>query len=106
MIKDITASELQQWLEKDKEALFILDVRNDDELLKAKFEGAYHIPMSDIFDRLEEVPMDKPIVCMCHHGMRSARAAHFLEQKGYENIYNLEGGIHAVSILDSTIPKY
>ena len=62
--------------------------------------------MSDIIDRLDEIPKDRPVVCMCHHGMRSARVAHTLLNKGFHDIYNVEGGIHAMSIVDDSIPKY
>ena len=107
MIKDINAKDLKDWINSTNSELpFILDVRNDDELEKAKLQNAYHIPMADIADRLDEIPKDKPIVCMCHHGMRSARVAHLLMNKGFTNIYNLEGGIHSMASLDESIPKY
>ena len=107
MVKNISAKDLKDWINSKSENLpFILDVRNDDELEKAKLQGAYHIPMHDITDRLEEIPTDRPIVCMCHHGMRSARVAHALLNKGFKDIYNVEGGIHAMSSVDDSIAKY
>ncbi len=106
-IQDISPQKLQEWLQKPKqEQPFILDVRNNDELEKAKLLEAYHIPMNDILDRLNEIPQNKPIVCMCHHGMRSSRVAYLLCQKNYTQIYNLEGGIHAMSNLRTEIAKY
>src|SRR5687767_14684110 len=105
-IKDISATDLYNWINnKQDNKLFILDVRNDDELQKAKLNSAYHIPLYDIENRIQEIPKNKPIVCMCHHGMRSAKAAFILWQKGFD-VYNLEGGINALSNIDSNIPKY
>jgi rhodanese-related sulfurtransferase len=107
MIKDITAKDLKEWLNSQTDNLpFVLDVRNNDELEKAKLAGAYHIPMHDIADRIDEIPRDRPVVCMCHHGMRSAKVAYALMNKGFNNIYNVEGGIHAMSSVDENIAKY
>ena len=41
------------------------------------------------------IDKDKPLVVYCHHGMRSAWAANWLRAMGYENVYNLTGGIDA-----------
>lgn len=49
---------------------------------------------------------DKPVVCFCHHGMRSLKVANYLGGKGF-TVYNLKGGIHVYSLeVDSTVPIY
>jgi adenylyltransferase/sulfurtransferase len=46
-------------------------------------------------------------VVHCHSGRRSAEAARLLKQRGFANVYNLEGGIDAWSdFIDPTVPKY
>jgi rhodanese-related sulfurtransferase len=52
-----------------------------------------------------ELPKDKYIICMCHHGVRSATAAFHLRNRGYKSL-NLKGGIDAVSNIWDDIEKY
>jgi rhodanese-related sulfurtransferase len=112
-IVSIKAEDVYAWINGNSELFaqmgqpFILDVRNHDELLKAKLNIAfYHIPMLNVLDHLHEIPKDKAIICMCHHGMRSASVAHTLLNNGFTNLYNLEGGIHAVAKYDNSIATY
>ncbi len=76
------------------DAYTLLDVRRDDELTIAKYPEPYlHIEMSEIADRLNDIPADKPVVVGCRSGGRSAKIAALLQQRGFENVYNLAGGI-------------
>jgi rhodanese-related sulfurtransferase len=77
------------------EALVILDVREPWELELARFEGALSIPLMSLPTRVGEVPTDRPVVVVCHHGMRSYQAMSWLRQNGVANAINLEGGIDA-----------
>jgi len=89
------------------ENLILLDVREPDELATASIAWATHIPMGEIPARHSELPLDAPIVVMCHHGGRSARVTQFLEANGYANAVNLDGGIDAWSeSIDPTVPRY
>ncbi len=85
----------------------LLDVREPDEVVTAAIAGATHIPMAQIPARLNELPRDREIVVMCHHGGRSARIVRLLETHGFTEAINLEGGIDAWSQrIDPTIPTY
>ena len=89
------------------EDLMLLDVREPEELATASIPWASAIPMAEIPSRMNELPRDKPIVVMCHHGVRSDRVAEFLESNGYDNAVNLGGGIDAWSIaIDPNVPRY
>ena len=88
-----------------------LDVREDWEVAVAaihiKGVAVTHIPMGRIPKRLAELDPEQPVVCICHHGMRSAQVAGFLERQGFATVYNLAGGIDAWSEqVDSTVPRY
>ncbi len=73
--------------------LFILDVREQAELDDLGYiEGAYHIPLREVGTRLDEIPMDMPIVIYCKKGHRGAIAMVALQMLGYE-ARNLGGGI-------------
>jgi rhodanese-related sulfurtransferase len=89
------------------EDLVLLDVREPDEIATAVIAGATTIPMAQIPGHLAELPTDRPIVVMCHHGGRSASVTGFLNANGYPNAVNLDGGIDAwAARIDPTIARY
>jgi rhodanese-related sulfurtransferase len=73
----------------------LLDVREDDEWQAGHIEGAVHIPMSGLMQRVDEVPKDREVVVVCKVGGRSAQVTAFLRQRGWENVHNLDGGVVA-----------
>lgn len=86
----------------------ILDVRHDWELELANLGSrALHIPMGDIQSRMHELPTDKSILVLCHHGGRSYRVAEFLKSQGFDDVVNIDGGIDAWSNeVDQSVPRY
>ena len=65
------------------------------------------MPMRAIPARYLELNRERPVICMCHHGVRSMQVAHFLHQQGFQHIANVMGGINAWAMeLDPTIPVY
>lgn len=77
------------------EALAILDVREGWERDICALEPAIAIPLSHLPDNVGKLPKDSPLVVLCHHGMRSLRAAAWLRGNGFDNVVNLAGGIDA-----------
>lgn len=89
------------------EDVILLDVREPHELTMAALEASVNIPMQQIPSRLDEIDRSKTIVVMCHGGVRSMQVAGFLQQQGFENVINLDGGIDAWSReIDPSIPRY
>jgi rhodanese-related sulfurtransferase len=89
----------------------LLDVREPWEFALAaiRIDGlrTLHIPMNEVPGRLDELDASQPVVCICHHGMRSAQIVAFLERQGFEAAYNLAGGIDAWSAqVDAGVPRY
>lgn len=82
-------------MRKDEAVHALIDVREDWELEICAVDGAVHIPMGTVPDRLGELPKDRPIVVLCHHGGRSAHVTMFLRRQGFDQAINLEGGIDA-----------
>lgn len=106
MNKEINVSQAVKLRETNSEVIF-LDVREPSELAICRIEGALHIPMAEIPERADSLPKEAPIVLLCHHGMRSAHVQQYLETKGYENLMNLRGGIHAWALeVDPKMPRY
>jgi len=73
---------------------FVLDVREPDEWDRGHIEGAVHIPLGDLQQRVGEVPADQKVLCVCAVGGRSGMATQFLNSIGREAV-NLDGGMHA-----------
>src|SRR5258705_11884783 len=72
----------------------LLDVREDDEWAAGHIDGAQHIPLGELGDRLGELPKDRTIVAVCRSGGRSEAAVRGLRRLGFE-AENLEGGVNA-----------
>jgi len=89
----------------------LLDVREPWEVALAAIRvdglATLHIPMGAVPGRLDELDPSRPVVCICHHGVRSAQVVAFLEREGLASVYNLAGGIDAWSQqIDATVPRY
>jgi len=105
-IPTMSAHELKQKMDA-REPFELIDVRETFEYEIARIDGARLIPLGEIAERADELPRDRPIVVHCHSGRRSAEAVRLLQQRGFGNIYNLEGGIDAWSDqIDPGVPKY
>ncbi len=91
--QDIEAAELHALL--DTQQIYLIDVRNDDEVARGVIPGATYITLSSIpsvnFSQLE----NQTVVFYCHAGVRSAQAAAFVADQIDANIYNLRGGVLA-----------
>ena len=98
MIPALSAADAAALLaQSGPERPLLLDVREPWELEIARVEGAVHIPMGQIPSRHDELPSDRPVICLCHHGVRSFQVGVFLARQGFESVYNLRGGIDAWS---------
>ena len=103
---EISAGELKRRHDAGDD-LVLLDVREPDEIATASIPWATVISMREIPLHMNDLPRDKPLVVMCHHGGRSERVAQFLEANGYDNAINLTGGIDAWSTsVDPAVPRY
>ena len=72
----------------------LLDVRGPEEWQAGHAPQARHLVLSQLGDRLGEVPTDTPIITVCRSGRRSAAAASLLAHRGYKAT-NLAGGMNA-----------
>ena len=107
-MREVTPAELDAWRrDASRAAPYVLDVREPWEHAKARIDGATLIPMREIPSRAGELPDDRDIVIMCHHGGRSAQVVQWLARNGHERVHNLAGGIDAWSrLVDPAIPRY
>jgi rhodanese-related sulfurtransferase len=85
----------------------VLDVREAGELEICRIDGALHIPMAEVPGRADDLPRDRPLVILCHHGARSRMVVDFLRNAGFDNALNLDGGIEAWACeIDPSIRRY
>lgn len=88
----ITPLELKARLDAGEE-LVMLDVREPGELEICAIPGSLHLPLGELTRRYEELEPQATIVCICHHGIRSASAAAFLSSREFGSVINLTGGV-------------
>jgi rhodanese-related sulfurtransferase len=91
---EIDVGELERW-RRSTRPLAILDVREPWERAICAFDGSIDIPLAELPGRLGELPADRPLVVVCHHGMRSLQATRWLRAQGQASACNLQGGIDA-----------
>lgn len=105
-MKEITVDDLASWRREGKDFV-LLDVREPYEIAAAALPDSVLIPMRDVPARMNELPADKTIAVMCHHGGRSERVAQFLTARGFSDVHNVDGGIDAYALqVDPSIPRY
>ena len=94
----LSARELKQWLDEGR-PVTLLDTRNDFEISLGTFENAKAIGIRQFrnfpaaVDKLTLANQQYPIVTFCTGGIRCEKAAPYLIQRGFENVYQLDGGI-------------
>jgi rhodanese-related sulfurtransferase len=105
-METISAVELKAKLDAGEKPV-LLDVRETWEYETCHIEGSINISMSNVHKMLDELKQDDETVVICHHGMRSFQVASYLEDNGYGNISNLEGGVDAwAKSVDADMPQY
>ena len=86
----------------------LVDVREDMEFDYCHLPGSLLLPLDELPRRAAEIRTEGPVVVICHHGVRSARALGYLRQRlGRTNVLNLRGGVAAwAEQVDPTFPQY
>lgn len=84
-----------EWVAEHLEQVHVLDVRQPEEVQESlgSIANARLIPLSELKERLAEVPTDRPVVVVCHAGMRSGQATVILRSGGLARCANLRGGM-------------
>ncbi|MFI9654992.1 rhodanese-like domain-containing protein [Guyparkeria sp. GHLCS8-2] len=107
-MQNMKAKELAAWLnDETRPSPLLLDVREPWEYQLCHIDGSRTMPMNTVPANVAQLERDMPIVCICHHGMRSMQVALFLEQHGFSNVINLTGGVDAwAAQVDNNMPTY
>lgn len=92
-IKEVDAPELASWVQEKQPKMRVIDVRGMGEIAAGTVSGAEAIPLHTLPVRVSEFSREEKLVFICRSGARSAQACMFLQQQGFENVYNLRGGM-------------
>ncbi|MBK3494018.1 rhodanese-like domain-containing protein [Viridibacillus sp. YIM B01967] len=89
--KAVTSLTQEEFIEGYRKAQLI-DVRETKEFDGGHILGARNLPSSQLRQRYKEIRPDKPVYLYCQNAGRSARAAMLLKKKGYDQVFQLQGG--------------
>ncbi|MBC7913079.1 MAG: rhodanese-like domain-containing protein [Pyrinomonadaceae bacterium] len=104
-MEELTVEELKRKIDKGEE-FQLIDVREPFEYEVSNL-GGENIPLSGIMIESDKIATDKPVIVQCRSGKRSAAAIMQLQTLGFDNLYNLEGGILAwKEKYDPSMPIY
>jgi hydroxyacylglutathione hydrolase len=92
VIPQITIGDLRESLRH--ESVTLLDVRSQTEWDGGHIDGARHVALGYLPDRIAEIPRSRPVVVQCAAGLRSAVGASLLRAHGFDQVINLDGGIN------------
>ena len=89
-IVDVTEAKRRQ-----EAGALLVDVREPSEWRDGHAPKARHIPLGSLGTRLGEIPRDREVLLICRSGNRSGAAQRLLKQQGYEQVFNVSGGMGA-----------
>ena len=95
--RQVQVSKVRELVE---EGQVIIDVREPGEFARGHIKGARNIPLSQIRERLAEIPSDRPVYLHCRTGQRSYNATLLLQNAGYKNVWNITGSFLALSFYE------
>lgn len=93
-IKTITPDEVKAKLEND-ETLYLIDVRENEEVAEGMIPEAVHIRIGEIPDHLNRLDKENEYIFICRSGARSHRVCEYLAANGYPKVVNMTGGMLA-----------
>ncbi len=92
-VRGIQVSEVKEKLSTSKETFQVLDVREEDETKGMRIPGSTWIPLAKLEKHTGDLDKKKEIAVHCETGMRSYKACLKLQQQGFENVKNIDGGM-------------
>jgi rhodanese-related sulfurtransferase len=107
IMKQMTAVELAEFIKAEE--VVMVDVREEHELHNGMLDGAIHIPMNFIPERVNEIEQykSKPLVLICRSGKRSEQVGMYLKQFGFNDLINLSDGMNGwAATVDKSMTVY
>jgi rhodanese-related sulfurtransferase len=98
VIEQVPAEEWESWVAWNHAV--VLDVREAREWDLGTLPGSLLVSMTELVERIDELPKDRPILCVCRSGSRSQQVAAYLTMNGFGDVANLSGGLKALGMQD------
>ncbi|MEK4228044.1 FAD-dependent oxidoreductase [Solibacillus sp. FSL H8-0538] len=95
--KQVHVSEVRALVEADA---MMIDVREENEFANGHIDGAKNIPLSQLRERMNEIPRDVPVYVHCRSAQRSYNAVMALENNGYDNVWNVSGSFLGICLYE------
>ena len=95
--KQVHVDEVRGLVESDA---YILDVREVGEFANGQIKNAVNIPLSELRERMDEIPKDRTVYVHCRSAQRSYNAVMALLHNGYENVYNVSGSFLGICLYE------
>lgn len=95
--KQVRVSQVRQLVES---GAVIIDVRERNEFARGAIKGAINIPLSELRQRMDEIPKDVPVYVHCRSAQRSYNAIMALKQNGYNQAYNISGSFLGICLYE------
>ncbi len=95
--KQVNVDKVRELVENNN---IIIDVREKYEFKYGHIKDAINIPLSELRDRIDEIPKDRPVYLHCKTGQRSYNAALVLQNMGYDKVYNITGSFLGLSFYE------
>jgi len=110
-MKHFTPEQLKEFLAQSENKPLLLDVREPWEFEYCNIAGSVLIPMRELASELEngdiELDPERITIMICHHGIRSRQMGYYMEQAGFKNVINLDGGVEQwAKDVDTTMKRY
>lgn len=95
--KQVHVSEVRDLYEQ---GAFFLDVREKNEVENGQIKGALNVPLSELRERMNEIPKDRPIYVHCRSAQRSYNAVMALQNSGFTQVYNVSGSFLGICLYE------
>lgn len=92
-LETLSATSLRERLERGE--IRLVDVREEGEWEAGRIEGAERIYVGQLEEEADRLPRDKPLATICSFGGRSGLGASILKRKGFDEVFNVLGGMRA-----------
>jgi len=76
----------------EKGSVTIADIRDEDSFNSGHINGAQHLDNTNTQDFIDNSDLDQPLLVVCYHGHSSQAASVFLADRGFDDVYSLDGG--------------
>ncbi len=80
---------------QDNQSVNVVDIRDQQSYALSQIKGAFNLNQSNLEQHISQLKADEPLVVCCYHGHSSQGAAQFLFDRGFKEVYSLDGGFEA-----------